>query len=46
MQYQECHGNLTIFVELIIKQTIFIFNLKNYEKMFNVKIVWVYYHAY
>jgi hypothetical protein len=25
---------------MIINQTIFIFNLKNYEKMFNTKIVW------
>jgi hypothetical protein len=25
---------------MIINQTIFIFNLKNYEKMFNIKIVW------
>jgi hypothetical protein len=24
---------------MIINQTIFIFNLKNYEKMFNIKIV-------
>jgi hypothetical protein len=25
---------------MIKNQTIFIFNLKNYEKMFNIKIVW------
>jgi hypothetical protein len=25
---------------MIINQTIFIFNLKKYEKMFNMKIVW------
>jgi hypothetical protein len=25
---------------MVINQTIFIFNLKNYEKMFNIKIVW------
>jgi hypothetical protein len=29
---------------MIINQTIFIFNLENYEKMFNIKIVWFIMH--